>query len=102
MASAKENFILRIGTFNSIVHPDIPEDIKLNSKALTETLHNEKVRMLRNGMSIIGFTILEDFIKRRIGEILKIIGTTGCTFNSLPEKLKEDVTFYKCNDFVRL
>ncbi len=94
MASAKENFILRIGTFNSIVHPDIPEDIKLNSKALTETLHNEKVRMLRNGMSIIGFTILEDFIKRRIGEILKIIGTTGCTFNSLPEKLKEDVTFY--------
>lgn len=94
MASAKENFILRIETFNSIVRPSIPDDIRLNSKALTETLHNEKVRMLRNGMSIIGFTILEDFIKRRIGEILKIIGTTTCSFNSLPDKLKEDVTFY--------
>jgi len=94
MASAKENFISRIATFNSIIHPVLTDDISLNSKALTETLHNEKVRMLRNGMSIIGFTILEDFIKRRIGEILKIIGTTGCNFNSLPEKLKEDVTFY--------
>ncbi|OYZ00137.1 MAG: hypothetical protein B7Y37_11570 [Sphingobacteriia bacterium 28-36-52] len=93
MASAKDNFILRIGTFNSIIRPNLLDDIKLNSKALTETLHNEKVRMLRNGMSIIGFTILEDFIKRRIGEILKIIGTTGCNFNSLPDKLKEDVTF---------
>lgn len=71
MASAKDNFVARIGTFNSIIHPTLPEDIKLNSKALTETLHNEKVRMLRNGMSIIGFTILEDFIKRRIGEIFK-------------------------------
>lgn len=94
MASAKDNFILRLGTFNSIIRPNLPDDIKLNSKALTETLHNEKVRMLRNGMSIIGFTILEDFIKRRIGEILKTIGTTGCNFNSLPEKLKDVVTFY--------
>lgn len=94
MANAKENFILRIDTFNRIIYPVLPEDISLNSRALTETLHNEKVRMLRNGMSIIGFTILEDFIKRRIGEILKIIGTTGCNFNSLPDKLKVDVTFY--------
>ena len=94
MASAKINFITRINTFESIIYPNLPNDINLNSRALTETLHNEKVRMLRNGMSIIGFTILEDFIKRSIGEILKNIGSTGCNFNLLPEKLKEAVTFY--------
>lgn len=94
MASAKVNFITRINTFHSIIYPTLPDDISLNSKALTETLHNEKVRMLRNGMSIIGFTILEDYIKRRTGEILKSIGSTGCNFNLLPEKLKEAVTFY--------
>lgn len=94
MASAKINFITRIDTFDSIVYPNSPDDISLNSKALTETLHNEKVRMLRNGMSIIGFTILEDFIKRRTGEILKGIGLTSCNFNLLSDRLKEAVTFY--------
>ena len=94
MSSAKINFITRINTFDSIVNPNIPNDINLNSRALTETLHNEKVRMLRNGMSIIGFTILEDFIKRRTGEILKGIGLTGCNFNLLSDKLKEAVTFF--------
>lgn len=94
MSSAKINFITRINTFDSIIYPNIPSDINLNSRALTETLHNEKVRMLRNGMSIIGFTILEDFIKRRTGEILKGIGLTGCNFNLLSDKLKEAVTFY--------
>jgi hypothetical protein len=94
MATAKNYFIERINTFNSIIYPETVNDIKLNSKALTETLHNEKVRMLRNGMSIIGFTILEDFIKRRIGEVLKEISSTSCSFSLLPEKLKEAVTFY--------
>jgi hypothetical protein len=94
MASAKINFITRVDTFSNIIHPNLPNDISLTSRALTEVLHNEKVRMLRNGMAIIGFTILEDFIKRRVGEVLKAIGLTGCNFNSLPEKLKEVVTFY--------
>jgi hypothetical protein len=94
MATAKNFFIERISTFSSIIYPENIDDIKLNSKALTETLHNEKVRMLRNGMSIIGFTILEDFIKRRTGEVLKEISSISCAFNALPEKLKEAVTFY--------
>jgi len=94
MATAKNYFIERINTFNSIIYPENSDDIRLNSRALTETLHNEKVRMLRNGMSIIGFTILEDFIKRRTGEVLKEISLTSCAFIHLPEKLREAVTFY--------
>jgi hypothetical protein len=95
MSTSKEDFITRLSTFKSIITPETVLDINLNSKALTESLHNDKVRMLRNGMSIIGFTILEDFIKRRTGEILKNIGspTSLCSFNSLPIKIKEAVTF---------
>jgi hypothetical protein len=94
MATAKNYFIERINTFNSIIFPENVDDISLSSKSLTETLHNEKVRMLRNGMTIIGFTIIEDFIKRRTGEVLKEISSTSCSFNNLPTKLKETVTFY--------
>ncbi|MDF2517447.1 MAG: hypothetical protein K0R59_2743 [Sphingobacterium sp.] len=95
MPTAKEDFIKRLNTFKSIIYPETPSDINLNSGALNKILHNDKVRMLRNGMSIIGFTILEDFVKRRTGEILKDIGSTSslCSFNNLPDKLKEAVTF---------
>lgn len=94
MSSAKENLLIRLNTFKSIIYPETTIDVNLNSKALTETLFNDKVRMLRNGMSIIGFTILEDFIKIKTGEILKNIGspTSLCTFNNLPPKIKETVT----------
>lgn len=95
MPTAKEDFISRLNTFKSIIYPETTVDINLNSKALHEILYNDKVRMLRNGMSIIGFTILEDFIKRRTGEVLKSIGspTSLCSFNNLPIKIKEVVTF---------
>jgi hypothetical protein len=66
MPTAKDNFISRISNFEKIVSPESPSDTVLTTRALTETVHNEKVRMLRNGMAIIGFTILEDFIKNRV------------------------------------
>ena len=92
MATAKENFLKRISSFEKIVSPISIGDSVLISRALTETEHNEKVKMLRNGMAIIAFTVLEDFIKTRIGEILKKIGTTSVSFNSLPHKIKEAAT----------
>ncbi len=93
MPLAKENFIKRMETFENIVSPADPNDSLLVSRSLTETLHNEKVRMLRNGLAIIGYTILEDFIKKRTGEVLKEVGRTGVSFNRLPEKLRETATF---------
>jgi len=92
MPSAKHNFLERINNFEKIVSPVNPANSTLASLALTEVEHNEKVRMLRNGMAIVGFTILEDFIKKRTGEILKEIGSTGINFNNLPDKLKDAVT----------
>ena len=92
MPLAKENFLIRISSFEKIVSPSSVADSVLISRALTETEHNEKVRMLRNGMAIIAFTVLEDFIKTRIGEILKKVGTTPVGFASLPSKIKEAAT----------
>jgi len=92
MPTAKDNFISRISNFEKIVSPDNPNDTVLTTRALTETVHNEKVRMLRNGMAIIGFTILEDFIKNRISEVLKAIGNSRVSFNQLPSKLKDATT----------
>lgn len=92
MFYAKDNFLLRIKNFERIVSPVDANDALLVSKALTETIHNEKVKMLRNGMAIIGYTILEDFIKKRIGEVLKEIGRSRVSFNSLPKKLKNATT----------
>ena len=92
MPTAKQNFINRISSFERIVSPTNPVDSVLISRALTEIEHNEKVKMLRNGMAIIAFTILEDFIKKRIGEILKAVGTTPVSFSSLPPRIREAAT----------
>lgn len=92
MPTAKDNFLLRSKNFERIVSPEDVNDAQLISKALTETIHNEKVKMLRNGMAIIGYTILEDFIKKRVGEVLKEIGSSRVNFNSLPNKLKNATT----------
>ena len=92
MPTAKENFINRITSFEKIVSPTNAADSVLISRALTEIEHNEKVKILRNGMAIIAFTILEDFIKKKIGEILKGIGSTTVSFSSLPPKIREAAT----------
>jgi hypothetical protein len=92
MSTSKDNFLSRISSFEKIVSPDSIVDSVLISRALTDVEHNEKVKMLRNGMAIIGFTILEDFIKTRTGEILKEIGSTTVSFSSLPPKIKEAAT----------
>ncbi|MBL4782282.1 MAG: hypothetical protein JKX92_08575 [Porticoccaceae bacterium] len=92
MPTAKDDFIYRISNFEKIVSPENSSDSVLVTRALTETVHNEKVRMLRNGMAIIGFTILEDFIKNRISEVLKAIGNSRVNFNQLPSKLKDATT----------
>jgi hypothetical protein len=81
-----------MASFEKIVSPVIPTDSLLISKALTEIEHNEKVRMLRNGMAIIAFSILEDFIKTKVGEVLKNVGSTAVNFPSLPLKIRDAAT----------
>lgn len=84
MATAKDVLIERfINLENALSSPEV---LPL---ALTQRVHNEKARMLRNGLAIIAFNIIEDFIKRRVGEAFKYIGTCGVSFNDLPHSIIE-------------
>lgn len=89
MPTAKENFLSRLINFEKVVSPENPADSVLVSRSLSEISHNERVKMLRNGLAIVSYTMLEDFIKKRVGEVFKELGTSGIDFNSLPEKLKD-------------
>lgn len=51
--------------------------------------HNEIANLLRKGLSIVAFNILEDFIKKRTLEALVDIASSGMPFNNLPDALKE-------------
>lgn len=66
-------------------------DPLLIDKPITDVEHNERARYLRNGLSIIAFNTLEDFIKKRIEELLYKISNSATPFNSLPEKLQTSI-----------
>jgi hypothetical protein len=89
MATAKEEFILRICNLEK----------SLNSTAVkNKTLlpehkeHNDIARMLRNGLTVVGFVALEDFIKKRSSEVVTQVGLANVPFSNLPEKLQDAAT----------
>lgn len=84
MTSAKNDFIKRIRTLKK----SISETEAVRSKAPSEIEHNEVARMLRNGLAVVGFASLEDFIKARCREVLQSIGNVGIKFEKLPEKIQ--------------
>jgi hypothetical protein len=60
---------------------------------LPDDAHNDVARMLRNGLAVVGFTALEDFLKSRTSEVLSAVGQTTVPFIELPERLRYAVTF---------
>ena len=67
-------------------HEDLVE------KAPYEKDHNLRSKTLRNGIAIIGFSVLEHFIRTRIGEILLSFNRVKTPFEDLPKKMKEVAT----------
>jgi hypothetical protein len=53
---------------------------------------DDPARLLRNGMAVVGFNALEDFLKQRMGEILKSISASPIPFADLPESLQRGAT----------
>lgn len=84
MANARSEFIERIRTLNK----SISDTDAVRSKGHLEREHNEIARMLRNGLAVVGFASLEDFIKARSSEVLDLIGSVGLSFEQLPEKVQ--------------
>lgn len=83
--SAKSELIERLKYINeaSALPPLIDNSLDLTSE------HNQIANLLRKGLSIVAFNILEDFIKKRTLEALDEIANSGMPFNNLPEALKE-------------
>ena len=50
--------------------------------------HNERARLIRNGLAIMQFSLLEEFIRARTAELLGKLDTSRIAFASLPEKLQ--------------
>ncbi|MBX2958428.1 MAG: hypothetical protein KF732_00580 [Flavobacteriales bacterium] len=50
--------------------------------------HNNVAKILRNGMAVIGFVTLEDFLISRTKEALAELSSYGINFNDLPDELR--------------
>lgn len=87
MSLARKNFLNRIAVLRRTLESDFLKD-----NGVIQNTHNEKARILRNGISIIAFTILEDFIKDRTGEVLERISTSTLHFNLLSLNLQQATT----------
>jgi hypothetical protein len=87
MLTAKESLLERLAVLKLVLSESALQD---NGVALSD--HNRKARVLRNGIAVIGFTILEDYIKERVGEVLEKLGSSNVSFNRLGDKMKEALT----------
>jgi hypothetical protein len=92
MPLAKTSFLERMASLHRSTLSDA-----VTNRVLTDRAHNDVARMLRNGLAVVGFAALEDFIKLRTSEVLEEIGTFGVPFAELPEKLQCATTYEAVN-----
>lgn len=89
MANARASFLERI---NSLKNSLESESVLTKAATSVNREHNSVARILRNGLTVVGFVTLEDFIKQRTSEVLSQVGTKGIPFTQLPEKLQSAST----------
>ena len=87
MSKARHDFISRLRAYRSAVETEI-----LVNKAPTDREHNRRAKILRSGLSVVGFSILEDFIDDRSTEILARVGNSAVQFDRLPKRLQKATT----------
>ena len=87
MSKARAQFLTRLAAFRAAGAADV-----LVSKAPTEIEHNARAQILRNGLAITGFALLEDFVKSRLAEILQRIGSGQTPFSNLPPAIRDGAT----------
>ncbi len=89
MSKARQVFYESISAFSH----SLELSAILSKDPITEKQHNERARMLRNGLAITGFVVIEEFVKARTGEVLAKISSGVTPFLELPERIKEAATF---------
>ena len=82
MSVARDNFVNRIRTIQGMLTEPLLVD-----GVLTNTIHNGRARLLRNGLMVAAFNSLEDFLRQRSAELLSFVSRTSLRFDDLPRAL---------------
>lgn len=99
MSAAKRFFLERIRNLQlSFTNPSLI-DLPPSSSTVD---HNAVAKILRNGMAVIGFVTLEDFLIMRTKEALVDLSGYGVNFNDLPTDLRFRTTVQALNAINRL
>jgi hypothetical protein len=87
VSEARNQFLQRLKALElGIDNPSVAQH------ATTETDHNQVASLFRQGMAVVAFVALEDFIKKRTSEAMSQISQCGIAFPDLPEKLRKAST----------
>lgn len=86
-AAAKVALLQRLGTYRRAVASPIIFD-----RAPSEKTHNAQARIFRNGLSVIAFALLEDFLRSRATEVLDWLTRRRLDYAALPGSLRKAAT----------
>jgi hypothetical protein len=87
MSAARDAFIARIDGYKSaLASPG------LTSSTLTPGTTVDSSSLLRNGLIVVGYAILEDFLRTRTAETLERLSTSQLRFDELPDQLQAATT----------
>lgn len=84
---ARDDFIPRYHAFNASLSSDA-----IQAQGPHEIIHNQSAQLFRNGLAVVGFNSLEDFIKKRTSEALTSLSSFNIPFSHLPEKIRNACT----------
>ncbi|WP_261575072.1 hypothetical protein [Frankia gtarii] len=84
MSKSREIILQRIATTGSAIQESL-----LIDRALADNDWNKRARLLRNGLMVVAFNSLEDFVRQRSAELLELVSRTPLKFSALPKDLRE-------------
>lgn len=92
MSHARDTFLKRLAAFR-----EAASDRALVDSTPPTLGVGSAATVLRNGLCVVGFAMLEDFLKGRVGEVFGAVGSTSFSFGQLPAGLKEFATVRALN-----
>ncbi|EFC83289.1 hypothetical protein FrEUN1fDRAFT_3563 [Parafrankia sp. EUN1f] len=84
MSKAREIILQRLATTGSAIQEPL-----LIDRTLTDNEWNDRARLLRNGLMVVAFNSLEDFVRQRTAELLSFASRTTLKFADLPAELRK-------------
>jgi hypothetical protein len=84
--TAREGFLQRVRALEAAVNS--PSALLLLQHRPSKPTEDEMSRLLRNGLAVSSFAILEDFLRTRTSELLRRVSGSTLRFNELPAALQ--------------